>query len=137
MGKKWRNRKPGVGVVNARPLPVVNGNFTKVEHFSGPLPHPDTLARYDQIVPGAANRIVTKFEAQTEHRMRIEKIVVWAGSIKEVAGVFLGFIIAVLTISGGIYTALKGQPFLGGSLSFAGLALIVGAFVTAKYGKKE
>lgn len=29
----------------------------EINQFSGPLPHPDILARYNEIVPGAADRI--------------------------------------------------------------------------------
>ena len=31
-------------------------------HFSGPLPRPEDLAKYDQIVPGAAARIIQMAE---------------------------------------------------------------------------
>jgi len=48
--------------------------------------------------------------------------VVWSEGIKEVGGLICGFVIAMTAIIGGIYTALKGLPFLGGSLSFTGLA---------------
>ncbi len=34
------------------------------ETFSGPLPRPDDFARYDEIVPGAADRILTMAEKQ-------------------------------------------------------------------------
>jgi uncharacterized membrane protein len=44
----------------------------QVSHFSGPLPPPDALLRYDQILPGAANRIVTMAEKQQTHRQALE-----------------------------------------------------------------
>jgi len=106
-----------------------------MEHFSGPLPHPQTLEQYDKIVPGAAERIIRKFESQTEHRQKIEDRFVWAESIKSVGGLIGGFIIAMTVIVGGIYTAIRNpeHPFLGGALSFTGLAAIVFAFITEKY----
>lgn len=100
------------------------------EHFSGPLPHPSILEKYDQIVPGAAERILQKFENQTDHRQKLETIVVRTDSWRSIGGLVCGFIITMVTIIGGIYTALQGSIFLGGSLSFAGLALLVGAFLT-------
>ena len=36
------------------------------EIYAGPLPHPDTLARYEQILPGSAERVFLAFEKQTE-----------------------------------------------------------------------
>ena len=41
-------------------------------HFSGPLPPPEMLARYEEIVPGVAERIVVVVEEQHRHRMDIE-----------------------------------------------------------------
>lgn len=39
---------------------------------SGPLPDPETLARYDQIVEGGAERIFARMEKQSDHRMALE-----------------------------------------------------------------
>lgn len=44
------------------------------QHYSGPLPQPEALAKYDQIVPGAAERIIKMAEKRngtsTRHRER-------------------------------------------------------------------
>ncbi|MDP2665452.1 MAG: DUF2335 domain-containing protein, partial [bacterium] len=108
-------------------------------HFSGPLPPPEILARYNEIVPGAANRIIEKFERQTEHRIEMEGIVIKSGTQKESLGLIFGFIIAMTTIVGGIVAAVLGKPFLGGGLSFTGLAILVGAFLftQAKQSKQQ
>jgi uncharacterized membrane protein len=106
------------------------------QHFSGPLPPPSVLEHYERILPGAAERIITKFEHQTEHRLEIEKSVIRTSNFKEIAGLFCGFIVAMTTIGGGIYTAILGHSLLGGSLSFAGLAVLVGAFITWQKTKK-
>ena len=108
--------------------------ITRSESFSGPLPPPSLLQQYDNIVPGAAKIIFDKFEQQSNHRVKIESSVVTAANRKELLGLVLGFIIAMTTILGGIYTVLQGYTFLGGGLSFTGLALIVVAFVTGKKG---
>ena len=107
------------------------------EEYSGPLPHPRLLQEWEKVVPGSAERIIAKFESQTEHRMRIEYLVVRTDSIKSLGGLAAGFLIAMTAIVGGIYTALQGQPFLGGTLSFAGLAMLVGAFVANRFWKDK
>lgn len=43
------------------------------QEFSGPLPQPEDLQRYDAIVPGAADRIIAMAETQALHRQDIEK----------------------------------------------------------------
>jgi len=42
------------------------------QHWSGPLPPPETLAAFDQIVPGGAARIFDQFEKEADHRRALE-----------------------------------------------------------------
>lgn len=115
-------------------------NKTKVEasYYSAPLPHPDMMEHYERIHPGSADRIIKSFEKQGEHRHKCEKIFIYTQSIKSVGGLLFGFIIAMSAILGGIYTAIESNVVLGGSLSFTGLAILVGAFIVDKvYIKRE
>ena len=114
-----------------------NELLVRAQQFSGPIPHPEILELYNKVVPGAAERILKKFESQTEHRIKIESQTIFTANLKEILGVLFGFIITMTTIIGGIYVSLEGKTFLGGSLSFAGLALIVYAFVTGRRMHKE
>lgn len=41
------------------------------EHYPGPLPHPSILSGYDQIVPGAAERIIQMAERDQQHKIDI------------------------------------------------------------------
>lgn len=122
---------------NDTPNGKVLARATIEEHFSGPLPHPVILQKYEEILPGSAERIFEKFESQTEHRHKMERWLVATESVKSILGVFFGFIIGMTAVAGGIYSALQSHPFLGGSLSFAGLALLVGAFVTNRFFPKN
>ena len=40
----------------------------EISRFSGPLPHPEDLAKYEQVLPGAADRIISMAEQQAAHR---------------------------------------------------------------------
>ena len=42
------------------------------QHWSGPLPPPQTLAAFDEIVPGGASRIFDQFEKEADHRRELE-----------------------------------------------------------------
>jgi len=46
------------------------------EVFSGPLPPPSVLSQYNQVVPGAAERIIAMAESQSEHRQQLENKVI-------------------------------------------------------------
>ena len=72
------------------------------EAFSGPLPPPDLLVKYNTAVPDAAERILRMAEAQSAHRQDIERRVVKSNTLNQTLGTIFGFIIAMGVISGGI-----------------------------------
>ena len=122
------------------------GQTTEVEytlsHSSGPIPSPDTLRDYDKVVKGLADRIVTQFEKQTEHRHSVEQSIVAAqieaandrtrevrrGQFGAITLGTLGIGGAVLiawlnpTIAGAVASSIVG----GGTLGTLATALITG-----------
>ena len=54
-------------------LPENPGTLVHAEHWSGPLPPPAALQRYDEVLPGAAERILAMAETEQQHRMEQEK----------------------------------------------------------------
>lgn len=104
----------------------------QVSSYSAPIPSPEMMEAYEKVVPGSAERIIKRFEIQSDHRQSCEKILVWTNSVKSIVGLVFGFIVTLIAIFGGIYTALQGKPWLGGTLSLSGLAMLVGAFITGK-----
>jgi uncharacterized membrane protein len=55
------------------PVKIRQVSVSMETEFSGPIPAPHILAEYDKILPGCANRIITAFEVQYQHRMKIDK----------------------------------------------------------------
>ncbi len=47
-----------------------------VHTFSGPLPPPEILKRFDKVVPCTAERIIKMAEEQSAHRRELEKRVI-------------------------------------------------------------
>ena len=45
---------------------------TTYTEVSGPIPSPQILQQYNNIVPGAAERIIRMAEKQSDHRMALE-----------------------------------------------------------------
>lgn len=116
-----------------------NNNTLKVvqaqaQYYAGPLPHPDTLKKFEEIVPGSANRILTQFELQSEHRRSLEKQFSFHEIIKSYVGIACGFIIGGGTVGGGIFLATKGLDLLGGIIGTGGIVALVSVFV---YGTKS
>ena len=80
---------------------VVQQQTIQMESYQGPLPPPDDLARYDEIVPGGAERLFTLLEKQANHRMGLEKhVITWDVRRANLGTVFaLIFGLAVLIVS--------------------------------------
>lgn len=57
--------------------------------FCGPLPPPEILQQYNEILPGAANRIITMAEEQSSHRRILESKVINSDIINSRLGLFL------------------------------------------------
>jgi len=111
-------------------------SITRVEAsaFSGPLPHPDILARYNEVVPNGAERIFAAFERQGVHRESLEMCVVKGNVRSQAQGRWFGFIVAMTAIAGGIYLIAIGRGVWGLPTIVTSLAALVGVFY---YGKRQ
>jgi uncharacterized membrane protein len=91
--------------------------------FSGPIPHPDILVKYNDAHPGAADRIIAMAEKQAAHRQELERTVVNTNCHTAKRGPIYGFIICMTAIGGGVYLIQLGK-------SAAGLASIITALAS-------
>lgn len=105
--------------------------------FSGPLPPPELLERYNQVLPGAAERIIAMAEKQSSHRQNIEKEVISGNVFSQKMGLILGFALAMTAIAGGIWLASKGMATEGLAMILSALAAPAGVFVYAKHQQRE
>lgn len=87
-----------------------------VTQFSGPLPPPEELAKYEQILPGSAERLIAMVEHQSSHRMKLESFVIERQQTQSSLGQGLGFVIALCFLIGSVYTTVEGFPWVGGVL---------------------
>jgi uncharacterized membrane protein len=64
------------GKVQRRDLPLVVEQLTRIavrEQFSGPMPHPKHLREYEDILPGAAERILSMAEQNIAHMKKMDE----------------------------------------------------------------
>jgi uncharacterized membrane protein len=111
---------------------IVSAHFEHKQTFSGPIPHPDVLARYDQVCPGAADRIIGMAERQETHRQSLEVRVIWSNTRVQLLGPILGFILALAIIALGGWLLATGRPLEGLSALVLAAAGIVVPFVVGK-----
>lgn len=111
--------------------------------WSGLLPSPDDLQRYEEILPGAANRILEILERQQAHqhnreRMALEQAIVIVDTGRKVAasdsrraslGIVSGLTLSLLTIGGSLYLIANGHDWAGLTLAGINLTGLAGVFV--------
>ncbi len=97
--------------------------------YSGPIPDPAYLEKYEQICPGAADRIIAMAERQAEHRQSLEKMGIKSNTRNSTLGVVSAFILGAITILSGAALAYYGRELSGAFLGSAGLIGLVGVFI--------
>lgn len=126
---------------------------TTTETFAGPVPHPDLLAKYEQIVPGAAERIIKM--AENEQQVRHESIaadqknktkLIEAAQTESAAnrdavkrGQWMGVAISLSCIGAALCCAWlgKSEVIVCGFLAVPTASLIASFFPKSKEKKKE
>ncbi len=99
------------------------------ESFSGPLPPPQILEKYNEVVPDAAERIIAMAERQSKHRQQLEAKVIESDIGNSRLGLHYGLIIGLATVIGGAFCIYSGYEIGGTVLGGTGLTGLVGVFV--------
>ena len=97
--------------------------------FVGPLPHPEILHGYEQVLTGAAERIIQLTENQAAHRQNLERKSLRLNAIQSILGQVFSFILAFLTIGAGAYIIYSGRNIPGLMMVIAAVASLVGTFL--------
>jgi len=122
--------------------PVSRGDLKQVvtlmSHHRGPLPHPDSLARYDAIIPNGAERIMRMAELEQQHRHKWESgqqtlVESIANDEARIAGrgQVLAACLCVLLIVAGLVFMWQGYPKLGASIILTDLVALATVFLKA------
>lgn len=115
---------------------IVTAFMTTVHHFSssyaGPIPDPDSLRQYEDILPGSADRILKMAENQGSHRRKRE-IKEGDSRIKQSStGQWMGFLLALTFMIIAAYLTINGYPIVGGLIATTTIGIVITAFVLGK-----
>ena len=102
---------------------------TVSQSYSGPVPPPNILREYDQIVPGAAARILAQAEAQTQHRIKLEDNVTTSDIRRSYWGLGIGAVVSLVPILGGCGLVALGHDAAGAAIAGTSLASLAAVFV--------
>lgn len=116
-------RNKGKNKPNARKQPPVNTVFNHDNNAtiarqtqqqittttrSGPLPAPEILQQYDQVLPGAAERIFAMAEKNSEHQRNIEMQALTLTASENKRGQIFGLVIGLAVLASSIAALFLG-----------------------------
>ena len=103
--------------------------------YSGPLPPPEWLRQYEQVLPGVADRMmalveseVSKQHDESAHRRLMQERAVAAGISMAKRGQAVAALLGLSFLVAAVVLALAGNPLLGGVIGIADLVGIVVSF---------
>jgi uncharacterized membrane protein len=133
---------------NTNPIPqqqerVISGRL-EVSQYSGPLPDPEILARYEKVLPGAAERTFRLVESEQEHRHRMQEKQLDAEIADqkivrniEKRGPILALVVAAIVMGVSVTTALNGKEATASVIGGGGLIALVTAFIQGRKPQKD
>jgi uncharacterized membrane protein len=127
--------------VNPEMVKVLNGlNKTKkevilrstslvIKQHSGPLPDPETLGEYNQLIPNGAERIMRMAEKQQDHGMDMERTALRRASFQHLLGQIFAFILAGVATWFGYELTVRGYEKAGITIFATTIGVILYAFL--------
>ena len=100
--------------------------------YSGPIPHPQLLKEFNDVIPNGADRIMTMAEKQSGHRITLEEKVVNANNRDSFLGVVFAGVIALLIVLGAIFLINNNKDVQGFSLLIGASVAYISVFLKSK-----
>lgn len=128
-------REQGGAASGPLPDPVAAGRL-EARWISGPIPSADELARYEQVIPGAAERIlrfeerkIAMVEDQVHHRIQLERTVVGSDHVRSYIGLVMGFAVTIGAMWLVYQLGMHGHDILAGTTFLGDMGSMVYLFV--------
>lgn len=112
-------------------------SVVRTQSFVGPFPPPDMLEKYDQILPGAAERIFSLTEREQQHRHCMQSKTINGTLKKDWRGQWMGFISIVLILLIACYFACTGNNVFAMALVTIDLVTLAAIFVVGRLNMKS
>lgn len=106
-------------------------------HFSGPLPRPEDLEKYDKVVPGAAERIIKMAEEEMRHRHENDNRLSKGIMRTTIMSIVFAFISVLILSSIVVYSLYKGYSTVAASIAVGSIAAVASVFIFFKSSSKS
>lgn len=104
-----------------------------IQHqFSGPLPPPEILQQYDQVISGAAERILAMAEKDAKHQQEIENSAIQFASREVKRGQMCGLTIGISSFATCVIALALGSELTASILGGVTVVGLVTVFVTGR-----
>jgi len=99
--------------------------------FQGPMPPPEILQGYEDVVPGLARQIAKMAIDEQQHRHQWERRALWNDIFAQSGGLWLGWLLAAGCACGSFYLAYNGNNIGAGILLSVVVVSLVRTFAGA------
>lgn len=141
MAKKKRRLWNGTPAASEGQVPrgtvLVQQETIQASAYSGPLPPPEAMAKYEAILPGFTDRLLTNFEKQSTHRMGLETGAVGHDQRMGSRGQVFALVIALVALGLGGILIWNGHTVAGTIIATGDLVSLVGLFIYGKESSKR
>lgn len=100
--------------------------------FSGPIPTPEMLKEYDNVLPGLAGRIVAGAEDERHHRHATQTTLIKNEYLERRIGQIFGFLIGIAGLVVCLILGLNNNNVVAGIVGGASLVGLVSVFIFGK-----
>lgn len=119
-------------MMEVRPIEVPASYTSESSEFEGPLPSPDLLAGYEDVMPGATEAFFDMAREQQRHRFELDKST--AGMNLELVkngriGQYIGALLVVILTIAGTVCALMGRESVAQAIFITTIIGVAGIFV--------
>jgi len=120
------------GRKDEKPQTVAISQMFAASVWQGPLPSPESLARFNQVVPGAAERMIRMAEKQQDHRMALETKVSTEQISQSARGQYFALLISLAILVVGTFAIYSGYPGSGATIVTSTIIGMAYVFITGK-----
>lgn len=110
------------------------------QKFIGPIPPPNIISGYEDVIPGSADRILSMAERQSSHRQQMELREIKAESRDSLLGVIFAFMLGAGCILACVVMVISvpsaAGAICGSVIGVTGIGSIVTGFLRNTRGKK-
>lgn len=116
---------------------LIGISIHKTSSFEGPLPPPEILIGYNEVVENGADRIISLAEKQSHHRMQLEDYAIKEELNQSRNGQLFGFILGLVGMLLATILALYGHETIAGIFGTTTIVGLVTVFVIGKKMQKN